>query len=184
KGTDELRLVIDYRELNKNPIKDDYPIPRVRDLIVRLGLARWFSKLDLTSGYYQAQVAEQDQWKTTFPAVTLLKIYDPDKQLTIETDASKYAIGAVLEQDGPPIAFESKKLGKREQFIPAYESELLPLAIVYALMKWKQLIGTKKVRIETDHATSGKMLTQKNVTPRLGCWLDKLADFEIEVVYK
>ncbi|PHJ19038.1 transposon ty3-i gag-pol, partial [Cystoisospora suis] len=51
-------------------------------------------------------------------------------------------------------------------------------------MKWKQLIGTKKVRIETDHATLGRMLTQKNVTPRLGYWLDKLADFEIEVVYK
>ncbi|PHJ17715.1 retrotransposon ty3-gypsy subclass [Cystoisospora suis] len=81
-----------------------------------------------------------------------------------------------------PTAFESKKLGVREQFIPAYESKLL--AIVYALMKWKQLIGTKKVRIETDHATLGRMLSQTNVTPRLGYWLDKLADFDIEVIYK
>ncbi|PHJ19523.1 retrotransposon ty3-gypsy subclass [Cystoisospora suis] len=120
--------------------------------------------------------------KDALATVTLLKIYDPDKDLTIKTDASKYAIGAVLEHEGQPIAFESKKLGVREQFIPAYESELL--AIVYALMKWKQLIGTKKVRIETDHATLGRMLTQKNVTPRLGYWLDKLADFDIEVVYK
>ncbi|PHJ18926.1 retrotransposon ty3-gypsy subclass [Cystoisospora suis] len=120
--------------------------------------------------------------KDTLATVTLLKIYDPDKELTIKTDASKYATGAVLEQEGQPIAFESKKLGVREQFIPAYESELL--SIVYALMKWKQLMGTKKVRVKTDHAPLGKMLTQNNVTPRLGYWLEKLADFDIEVVYK
>ncbi|PHJ15450.1 dna rna polymerase, partial [Cystoisospora suis] len=47
-----------------------------------------------------------------------------------------------------------------------------------------ELISTKKLRIETDHATLGRMLTQKNVMPRLGYWLDKLADFDIEVVYK
>ncbi|PHJ20549.1 retrotransposon nucleocapsid related [Cystoisospora suis] len=184
KGTEDLRLVIDYRELIT--IKDDYPIPRVHDLIARLGKAQWFSTLDLTSGYYQVQVAEPDQSRATFEGCAsgrdTTQIYDPDEELTIKADASKYAIGAVLEQEGHPIAFESKKLGPREQFTPAYESE--PLAVIYALMKWKQLIGTKKVRTETDHATLGRILRQKNVTPRLGYWLDRLADFDIEVVYK
>ncbi|PHJ19126.1 dna rna polymerases superfamily protein, partial [Cystoisospora suis] len=66
KGTEKLRMVIDYRGLNRITIKDDYPIPRINDLINRLGKGSWFSKLDLASGYYQVQVAEQDQWKTTF----------------------------------------------------------------------------------------------------------------------
>ncbi|PHJ18927.1 hypothetical protein CSUI_007244 [Cystoisospora suis] len=47
--------------------------------------------------------------KDALATVTFLKIYDPDKELTIKTDASKYAIRAVLEQEGQPIAFESKK---------------------------------------------------------------------------
>ena len=111
-----------------------------------------------------------------------LHIFDPEKPIVLKTDASKHAIGAVLEQDGVPVAFESKKMGPREQFLPAYESELL--AIVYALTKWKQVIGTRPVTVETDHATLGRMLTQKQVTTRLGYWLDKLADFNLKVVYK
>lgn len=38
----------------------------IHDLIDRLGKAVWLSKLDLTSGYYQVQIAKADQWKTTF----------------------------------------------------------------------------------------------------------------------
>ncbi|PHJ16638.1 disease resistance protein, partial [Cystoisospora suis] len=73
-------------------------------------------------------------------------------------------------------------MSERDQFLPAYESELL--AIVYALTKWKSFIGNKQVTVETDHATLSRMLTQKKVTPRLGYWIDKLADFNLKVVYK
>ncbi|PHJ18528.1 disease resistance protein, partial [Cystoisospora suis] len=64
-----------------------------------------------------------------------------ENPILFKTNASKHAIGAVIEQDGVPVAFESRKMGPREQFLPAYESELL--AIVYALTKWKQFIGTR-----------------------------------------
>ncbi|PHJ18468.1 reverse transcriptase, partial [Cystoisospora suis] len=73
-------------------------------------------------------------------------------------------------------------MGTRDRFLLAYESELL--AIVYALTKWKSFIGGKPVTVETDHATLSRMLTQKHVTSRLGYWLDKLADFNIKIVYK
>ncbi|PHJ22840.1 retrotransposable element tf2 155 kda protein type 1, partial [Cystoisospora suis] len=105
--------------------------------------------------------------------VSMTYIFDPDLPLVIKTDASKYAVGAVLEQGGHPVAFESRKKSEREIYYPAYESELL--AIVYALTKWKHFI---------DHATLSRMLTQKKVTTRLGYWLDKLADFNFQVVYK
>ncbi|PHJ23283.1 retrotransposon ty3-gypsy subclass [Cystoisospora suis] len=114
--------------------------------------------------------------------VTMTSIFSPDLPLVLKTDASKYAVGAVLEQEGYPIAFESRKKSGREVFYPAYESELM--AIVYALSKWKLFIGTELVTIERDHATLSRMLTQKKVTTRLGYWLDKLADFNFRGVYK
>lgn len=56
----------DYKALNKITLKDEHPIPRVQDLIRRLGKAQWFTKLDLQKGYYQVQVAPENQWKTAF----------------------------------------------------------------------------------------------------------------------
>ncbi|PHJ21784.1 os07g0510800 related [Cystoisospora suis] len=202
-------MVMDYRGLNGITIKDEYPVPRINELINRLGKSSWFSKSDVASGYYQVRVAEHDQWKTTFRTrygtfqfktilfglagalstfqrmmqhesdmtwcpkrtrvvemlksdlaeVTQVKLFDPDKDIVIKSDASKYAVEAVLEQDGQPIAFEPRKLGPRQQGLPAYKAELV--AIVHALMKWKHFIGDREVSVETDHGTLGRMLVQK-----------------------
>ena len=60
------RFCVDYRALNNVAIKDSYPIPNIHDCIDTLSGARWFSTLDLASGYWQCEVAEEDQSKTAF----------------------------------------------------------------------------------------------------------------------
>ncbi|GJV01078.1 putative nucleotidyltransferase, ribonuclease H [Tanacetum coccineum] len=60
-----LRMCIDYRALNKVTIKNKYHIPLIADLFDQLGKARYFTKLDLRSRYYQVRIAEGDEAKTT-----------------------------------------------------------------------------------------------------------------------
>lgn len=60
------RFCVDYRNLNKITIKDNYPLPRIDDIIDSLNGSNYFSSLDLASGYWQIKIKESDKYKTAF----------------------------------------------------------------------------------------------------------------------
>ena len=68
KKTGEIRLCVDYRKLNDVTVKKVFPMPDLQQIIDCLHGANYFSTLDLSQGYYQISLDEQDQMKSAFTA--------------------------------------------------------------------------------------------------------------------
>ena len=66
KKDSSIRLCVDYRRLNQLTHRDSFPLPRIEESLQALGGAKFFSVLDLTSGYYQVAVHPNDVEKTAF----------------------------------------------------------------------------------------------------------------------
>jgi len=62
------RLCIDYRALKKIIVQNRYPIPQIDDILDQLKGGKYFSKIELKSGYHQVPIKPSDVWKTTFKA--------------------------------------------------------------------------------------------------------------------
>lgn len=61
-----LRFCIDFRKLNGKTVRDSYALPRIDETLQMMQGAKWFSSLDLKSGYWQLEMAEKDKHKTAF----------------------------------------------------------------------------------------------------------------------
>ncbi|KAL2095651.1 hypothetical protein ACEWY4_007799 [Coilia grayii] len=60
------RFCVDYRKLNAVTHKDSFPLPRIEESLTSLTRSQWYSTLDFASGYWQVEVAPEDQEKTAF----------------------------------------------------------------------------------------------------------------------
>ena len=66
KKSGELRMCIDYHALNRQTKLDVFPIPRIADLLDRLGCARFFSSVDLATAYHQICIKQGHEHCTVF----------------------------------------------------------------------------------------------------------------------
>jgi len=60
------RMVMDYHSLNKQTIKNNYPLPLITDLIDNMGSKKVFTKVDLWWGFNNIRIKEENEWKRVF----------------------------------------------------------------------------------------------------------------------
>lgn len=112
----------------------------------------------------------------------VLTMPDFSKPFVLETDACKNGVGAVLMQEGKPIAYMSKSLSQRHLGLSTYEKELL--AIVMAVKKWRNYLLGHKFIIKTDHEALKYFMEQKLTTLVQQKWVSKLLGFDYSIQYK
>ena len=165
---------------------EDWQSPRnVHEVRSFLGLANYYRKFvkgystiakpltDLTkkSKKWDWTLRCQEAFEKLKKAMTsapVLALPDMSKPFEVETDASDYAIGGVLLQDGHPVAYESRKLKDAERRYAAHEKELL--AVVHCLRGWRHYLLGAPFRVRTDNRAVSHFMSQKNLTGRQGRW--------------
>ena len=116
---------------------------------------------------------------TNTPVLAMPNFAEP---FTIETDACDDGIGAVLMQQGKPIAFLSKALSDTHKRLSIYEKEFL--ALIMAVEKWRQYIQRQEFVIVTDHK-SLSYLTEQNLHSDLQRKaMTRLMGLTFKVVYR
>ena len=115
----------------------------------------------------------------------VLALPDPSLPFVVHTDASGFAVGAVLQQDQgkglQPIAYLSKKMLDAETRYPVHEQELL--AIIHSLSTWRHYLHGAKFKVLTDHKSLQHFKTQPLLSGRQSRWKDVIANFDFDIEY-
>jgi hypothetical protein len=127
--------------------------------------------------------------REAFCCTTILAHFDPSKRIRIETDASKYAIAAILSQlqeDGHwrPVVFWSRKLIPAETRYETHDQELL--AIVAAFKHWRHYLegSTYTVEVLTDHNNLVAFQKIKALNGRQARWAIALSEYDFIIVHR
>ena len=119
--------------------------------------------------------------KDTISNQPVLAYFDPVKEVTLETDASKYGLGATLLQEGKPVAFASKSLSQTEQNYAQIEKELY--AIVFGCQRFHQYLYGRTVNVRSDHKPLESIARKPlaSAPPRLQRMLLQLQKYNIQI---
>ena len=112
----------------------------------------------------------------------LLALPNFAKTFEVECDASGLGIGAVLMQEGRPIAYFSEKLSGAALKYPTYDKELY--ALVRALETWQHYLWPKEFVIHTDHESLKHLKGQHKLNKRHARWMEFVETFPYVIRYK
>lgn len=200
--------IISPEGIKPNPEKihaiKNFPIPKTQKEIKSfLGLLGYYRKFiqdfsRITKPFTQclkkgSKIVINDKYMNTFETCKSLLVNDPllqypdfSKPFNLTTDASDFALGAILSQ-GPigtdkPICYASRTLTSTEVNYSTIEKELL--AIVWATKYFRPYIFGHKFKIITDHKPLTWIMSLKEPNSKLVRWRLRLEEFDYEVIYK
>ncbi|WVZ69420.1 LOW QUALITY PROTEIN: hypothetical protein U9M48_018208 [Paspalum notatum var. saurae] len=199
-----LGYVVSYKGVSTDPKKIDtvlhWPVPTsVKELKSFLGLAGYYRKFVKNFGLiskplnnllkkgelYVWTVYHEEAFQTLKEALTsapVLALPDFQQTFVIETDASDKGIGAVLQQNGHPIAFVSRALGPKSSALSTYEKECL--AILLAVDYWRPYLLSSEFIIKTDQKSLVHLDDQHLSTPWQHKAMTKLLGLQYKICYK
>lgn len=133
------------------------------------------------------QLAQQkafENLKKTCCNLPVLKFYDVNEPVEIQCDASQFALGAVLLQNGSPIAYASRSLTDTEKRYAQIEKEML--SIVFACKKFHCYIFGKTTSVLNDHKPLEMIFTKPllSVPLRLQRMMISLQRYDLNVKYR
>lgn len=200
--------IISKDGIKPNPDKisaiEKYPIPKTPKQIKQfLGLLGYYRKFipdfsRITKPLTQclkkgSKIRLDDEYISCFEKCKTLLTNDPilqypnfNKEFILTTDASNFALGAILSQ-GPigsdkPVCFASRTLNDSEVNYSTIEKELL--SIVWATKYFRPYLFGRKFKIVTDHKPLQWMMNLKEPNSRLTRWRLRLSEYDFSVIYK
>jgi hypothetical protein len=171
----------------------------VKQLRSFLGLAGYYRKFIIQYGIISRPLTDllkkrvqfvrtdihQQTFATLQAALTsapVLKLPDFSQPFVIVTDACDKGVGAVLMQQGHPIAYLSKGLGPKNAALSTYEKGCL--VVLMAADKWKSYLQHKEFIISTDHKSLLHLRDKKLATEMQHKAFLKLLGLQYKIVYK
>lgn len=175
---------------------EDWPEPKnVKEIQKFLGLSGYYRKFikdyakvarPISDLVRQNSFAWEDDQRAAFhnlkqalvsaPVLALPRIGIP---FTVTTDASKFAVGATLEQEGRPVAYLSHRLTDAEMNWHTGDQELL--AFLISLQKWDVYLRGASFVLNTDHEPIRYLQSKPRLSPRQQRWLDIFQQYDFTI---
>ena len=183
----------------------EWPIPRsIKEVQAFLGFANFYRrfvpkyshvtnpltcllKKDASFSWDKPQTQAFESLISVFTSSPVLCHFDASLPITLETDASDFAIGGVLSQIHPdkitrPVAFYSRKLTSAEINYDVYNKEML--AIIECIRNWRCYLEGYKFTVLTDHKNLAYFQSMKSLNRRQARWSERLSGLDFTITYQ